>query len=155
MIQRIQSVFLFLSSLSISSLFIPGIDINETIDKENISNISSTGPLADGLFNVYDDYSLGLLALLSVILFTFAIFLFRNRSIQKRMVLGSIILIFVLIGLSLYYLSTAFSDGAIDFSLIRLDWGALLLPLSILLGVLAIRYINKDEKLVKSMDRLR
>ncbi|HTL09388.1 MAG TPA: DUF4293 family protein [Chitinophagaceae bacterium] len=75
------------------------------------------------------------------------VFLYKNRKLQMRMTLATIII--SLFNLLLYYNQThLFAEGSYDLTA--------LLSLSIpVFLVLAARGIYKDQKLVKSLDRLR
>ncbi len=76
-----------------------------------------------------------------------AIFLYKNRKLQFRVSLIGFLV--ALLNLVLYYFETQhFAEGQYAISAII----ALAIPVFLLLAALA---INKDEKLVKSLDRLR
>ncbi len=144
MIQRIQTIFLFLASAaSLSLLKVPmAVGIPST----------QIAVLADGRFTLYDHVGLliafaggGILALL-------AIFLFRNRSLQMKLSLLSLFFILAGIGVAAYLLFNQ-ARGLLDnFFPVT---GSLLPIAAVILTLLAYRYIKKDEQLVKSMDRLR
>jgi drug/metabolite transporter (DMT)-like permease len=78
-----------------------------------------------------------------------AIFVYKNRKLQMRIVFGDLIL--SLLNIYLYYGQTKkfiAGEGNYDITLIL----ALAIPFFL---ILSLRGIYKDEKLVKSMDRLR
>ncbi len=78
-----------------------------------------------------------------------AIFLYKNRKMQTRIVL--ITLLASIINLVLFFMQTKqFAPGQGNFTLSAIF--ALVIPV---LLFLAIRGIRRDEKLVKSLDRLR
>ena len=88
---------------------------------------------------------------ISALLSFSAVFLFKNRKLQMRLNGVNIILNILLIGYLAYSLSTlpgGFSDS---------EKGMMLLVpfASIILLFIANRFIQKDEKLVKSVDRFR
>ena len=95
---------------------------------------------------------MGVCALISVLLSLGAIFAYRNRSLQVRLtryasaVKG--LLLLMAVGL---FLAVPHSTGAL------VSYGvALPLPLiGIVLDLLAVRGIRKDEELVRSLDRIR
>jgi amino acid transporter len=75
------------------------------------------------------------------------IFLYKNRKLQLRIVLAAILI--SLLNIFLYYRQTKeFVEGNYDLTAI------LVLAIPVLL-ILAATGINKDEKLVRSLDRLR
>ena len=88
---------------------------------------------------------------ISALLSFSAVFLFKNRKLQMRLNGVNIILNILLIGYLAYSLSTlpgGFSDSEKGIGL--------LVPFaSIILLFIANRFIQKDEKLVKSVDRFR
>lgn len=144
MIQRIQSVFLFLASASFFGLF--GIPLAS-------SEASMDGIFADKLYNIFDNPVLIALAVLGGLLALIAIFLFKKRPIQKKLGYGTITLgiVFIIVALLL-----VFQDSQSEVtSNINEQFGIGLPILSIVFALFANRYISKDDKLVKSMDRLR
>lgn len=126
MIQRIQSLYLILTGI--------------------IGVIA--GYIADFIPNEWIDMIL--LFVISILAFI-SIFSFKNRSVQKKINYINIIINVVLIGFMVYSLLKT-SGG--DFSP---EKGVeLFVPvLLIILLAMANKYINKDEKLIKSVDRFR
>jgi hypothetical protein len=144
MIQRIQSVFLLLAALAAGfQLLFPF-----------LLGQSALAVFADGRFNVFDNPGLLGLSILSGVLGLVSIFLFGNRPVQARVAgLGLLvsILSLVLLGFTLYQIYSQLPSGAP----LRMGAGLGLAPLAMLLFLLALRAIWKDEALVKSMNRLR
>jgi hypothetical protein len=155
MIQRVQSIWLLLASLTlICVFFFPLVtkNINDTVYSiyttglhEQLKGSSGTGVKVELAFV---PSALNIAA----VLFCFAgIFLFRNRSMQKKIILVSILLIIalsVLCGINIQQLpggTTGIKAGA----------GTFLPLLAIIFSLLAIRGIRKDEQLLRSADRLR
>lgn len=138
MIQRIQSVFLLLASLCVSLfLLLPVFTIHH---EENIIRERATE-------NVFFLFLSVILLAGSVIM----VFLYSNRTLQARVgwVLWGINLI--LLGLLAYH----YYLEARRFQWVGVSWGVWFPVLSAILLLLAIYYINKDEKLIRSLDRLR
>jgi hypothetical protein len=84
---------------------------------------------------------------------TVTIFLFKNRKTQLQLVWLGILLSAVVIGLQVYSVegfktSTNMTQGTYQ-------WGGLLPIAMLIFLILAARGIRKDEKLIKSLDRLR
>jgi len=143
MIQRIQSVFLALASLLTFGFF--AVDAADTPD-----------PVAGS--EVFDDAQLTLLdspiligaAIGSGLLLLVAIFMYRNRRLQQ-------ILCNVALLLAAAYLTYGglmwYNDSAAEYA--NLTFGIALPILAIIFTFLASKYIKKDEKLVRSADRLR
>jgi hypothetical protein len=139
MLQRIQTIWLLLAALcGFLSLKFPFFTGNK-LDANNVS-----------AFSVLIASSNLIIMILTVAIFIAAmisIFLYKIRKIQLRIVL--ITFLVAVLDIFLYYRETKnFING--EYSLTVLF--ALAIPVFLLL---AIRGIYKDEKLVKSMDRLR
>lgn len=155
MIQRIQSLFLLLTSL-LSLLFLNGsfLKFFNSSGSEIYMNFmgiwkSSAGSnpqIIKGLI------PLSVIVLVICILSFSAIFLFKKRKLQLRLVFIVILLTIVFIGIMLYYLFWV--TGKFQAELV--PGFKMLIPLLILIfGILAYRGIKRDENLVKSYDRLR
>jgi peptidoglycan/LPS O-acetylase OafA/YrhL len=139
MIQRIQTLWLLLAAVAafLTSTF--------SFFSGNIIAADQTKK-----FEELTARSNWLLLVLTIILGTgilIAIFLYKNRKLQLRTVLTAIILSIANIALY-FYQSQKFVEGKPDLTALI----ALVIPVFL---VLAARGINKDEKLVKSLDRLR
>jgi Domain of unknown function (DUF4293) len=139
MIQRIQSIWLLLAAaaacLTLKFSFYSGnkAALNQPA---KFTSLNATGSIA-----------LLLLTVAVAIAVFISIFLYKNRKLQLRAVLATIVV--SIINLLLYYFETKkFAEGNYDLTAII----ALAIPL---LLISAARGIYKDEKLVKSLDRLR
>ncbi len=149
MIQRIQTVFLFLASgLLGSQFFLPYLQTPEGDPARALP------ALADGMLNPLDNPGILGLTALGAIVSLAAIFLFKNRSLQARLALtafGVGIMLLMLTGFTIKAtLDQVPVGGSTQFAL-----GLALPVLAIALNWLAARAIRKDESLVRSMDRLR
>ena len=144
MIQRIQSIFLFLASVSFWGLF--GLPFAK-------SEAVMPGIFADQLYNVFDNPLLITLTVIGGIIALLAIFLFNNRSMQKKLNYGIITISILLLGVAALLV---FQDEHTEsVASISEGFGLGLPVFAIIFSILANRYIGKDDKLVKSMDRLR
>ncbi len=143
MIQRIQTIFLLLAGVaSFGLLKLPFAKTDEAI--------TDSALFADASFNLYDNYLiLGAFAACGVLLIL-NIFLFNNRKLQMTLTLTGLLIALVGIGLAAFHW---LQDSAAKIA--EPSLGVALPLLTLIFGVLAHRYINKDEKLVKSVDRLR
>lgn len=161
MLQRIQSVYLALAVAALIVLyFLPLASFTSDFvyykfyisQLQQISDQSGNGAsmvngniiLALGIFN-------GIIILVSII----AIFLFKNRRQQMRIVKLGILMNVMLIGLTFFVFSPLISrtlNAVVDYSG---DAGIYFPLVSLLMLILANRSIGKDEKLVRSADRLR
>lgn len=142
MIQRIQTIFLLLASASFGGLFLLPLATSDQ---------PTTMFLSDRVYDITDHPALLGLTLLGVVLGLIAIFLFKKRPAQVK--LGYMVIVLaILLPLAAFLLFMNESAAAVQVS----DEPGMFLPAgAILFGALAVHFIRKDEKLVKSMDRLR
>lgn len=145
MIQRIQTIFLVLAFLTAVLLF---------YFPFAVSDVESAGFFADSRYNLYDNAFLMVLGVIGGLLALAAIFLYKNRALQLRfsylMIVQSILLIVVAVVLFYNEAKTVEMDGEVS------DSVGLYLPfIAIVLAIFAGRFIARDEKTVRSMDRLR
>lgn len=145
MIQRIQSIFLLLASASLGGTFaLPFADSSAPV---------ADTLFADSLFSVFDSMPLmigfGLAALLALL----AIFLFNNRKLQKKIAGASGLLTLGSASFAIgQYMQQANELTGVTID----DEPGIFLPVAgFILAIMAVRFINKDEKLVRSADRLR
>lgn len=136
MIQRIQTVYLFISIILIGCLYLLYpilLDVNNTVVLERA------------------DMQIVVPVFLSLIMAVLAILSFKNRKRQMLLTRLNIILNFVLLGVFVY--SSLMLSG--EASVSEKGIGGLIPIISIVFLVLANKAIQKDEDLVKSVDRLR
>jgi hypothetical protein len=139
MIQRIQSIWLFLAAAFNAVTFKFPFYAGDWL-KDDLPNTVVDLNAQTSIWNTILTVLAGLLAFV-------AIFLFKNRKLQLRLTYMTIVLTLGM--LTLYLIQTGqFSNGTI--SLWCIFYFAILLCL-----ILAAKGINADEKLIKSMDRLR
>ena len=149
MIQRIQSIYLFLAAIFVSLIAILKIstisDQNQTEDLFYWSILGSEGAGA---------WVLTVTVPLAMILFLFTILQYKNRILQLRLSkLIYLLLAGIVIGI---YLSTSSVLDGMQEGAIQIRGVAYYLPLgALVLNFLASRSIMKDERLIKSLDRLR
>ncbi len=145
MIQRIQSVFLVLAATCFGLLF--GVPMA-------ISDTATAQFLSDRVYDVTDHPALIVLSILGTVLCLIAVFVFRNRTLQLK--LGYLIIaLAILLPIATFLLFTNESANIAATAQVE-DQIGMFLPLgAVLFGGLANYFIRKDEKLVKSMDRLR
>jgi peptidoglycan/LPS O-acetylase OafA/YrhL len=130
MIQRIQTLYLFGAAIisAVSAFFLPLYQI----EGEFFSATAHAGSF--GGFGT------------CMALFSGAILLFNNRNLQLLVVrIGMLVSLFVL-GYLIYLIN---STGA------SASWGAIMPFILVVLAFLASKGIQKDEKKVRSLDRLR
>lgn len=142
MIQRIQTLWLLLASvaafLTLKLFFYTGNTIQEGMAMKQFTALTAQSSIPLLISTV----ATGLTALI-------AIFLFKDRKLQQKLVLASLVL--SILDLLLFYLQTKkFVPGEGNYGISALV--ALIIPI---LLILAMRGIYRDQKLVKSLDRLR
>lgn len=148
MIQRIQSIWLLLAAITILCLlFVPIIGIASNAGYHTLYGSGLKTASADGSTTniplLISTVFAGLISLVNI-------FNFRNRKLQIRIALLNIILI---LALSVWFFQIINGvSGATQFDL---EPGIYLSLVAIIFTLLAIRGIKKDEKLIRSADRLR
>lgn len=148
MIQRLQSLYLFLSTaIGILCLLMPiGTFILEDLPFAEIRNLSMS---IDGAYN-FTPWPLFAILVLATLLSFIAILLYKTRALQMRFCTFAIIL---LVGWYAYLAYLGFSaDEPLQFR--PTVWTSLPFVM-IVLNYLAFRGILKDELLIRSLDRLR
>lgn len=138
-IQRIQSIYLLIAAVLGAALF---------AFPFATAPVQQEGMLVDGAFDVNDHTGLIVLTVLVIILSFVTIFLYNNRVLQMNLGKLNIVLLLGLIGLAGYVFSTISVATSLGLGLV--------VPILVLILVfLANKNIQKDEKLVRSADRLR
>lgn len=147
MIQRIQTIFLLGAMLCLAATFGGGFfSFAKSVSNNNASDIIyySTGG---------SEPSLLFTSLVSILLGGVSIGLFKNRPLQITIVGVAFLFALAWIGVAIYrtrILAAADASHTVVFS-----GGLVFGAIALLLFLLAIRAIRKDEKLVRSADRLR
>ncbi|WP_156307856.1 DUF4293 domain-containing protein [Sphingobacterium endophyticum] len=157
MIQRIQTIWLLLSSLVLLGLFIfPFVGYIDLVGLGK--NIYVTGVYSSANNVTTKESSFLLMSIATVVLALipiFIIFQFKNRKLQLTLILVQVILICLFA--VWMFVSANNILGLINQSIgaSNIGIGFFLLPVSILCLAFAIRGIRNDNKLIKSADRLR
>ena len=151
MIQRIQSVYLLLvTALLASNIFLP---IGSFLDKNGL--LYPFTPLHVALPSAGLSYTpwgqLTLLILGALVSFA-TIFLFKNRKLQIRMCIFSML---ILAGYYIVFLMFMLMIKNSISATFQFSFGLCLPLIAMILNFLAIRAIRKDEDKVKAADRIR
>ncbi len=158
MIQRIQSVFLLL--LALAMLGAAALPLWTKTDPLTQASLTLTAfnlyrgpsPAAGGL--VASAWPIGTLALTAAATAIYAIFQYRRRSVQLLVCSLNLLLLVATLGAAFLYSSRA--DAMLNVKMEGHYLAGFYLPtLALMLNLLASRYIRRDERLVRSMDRLR
>ncbi len=139
MIQRIQTVYLFISALLIASLLklkFADLSVNNEIYTFVARGIySGEGLVFNGL---------------AILLHFIVIFLYKKRILQIRILVFTMVLLLGLFGMFFYFTYAGFTGAKVAFKV------PVVFPIvSAILDFLAIRAIGKDEALVRSLNRIR
>ena len=144
MVQRIQSLYLFLSALiSLGLIFV--FALWENVDKVKFFPMDLLDE-SDLVFNVVP-----ILFLLSGLMSLMSLSLFKTRLKQFILNRFNILINLILLGVLIYHLLTLSGEAGVS----EKGIGVVLPIIVIVLLVLANKAIKKDEDLVKSVDRLR
>lgn len=145
MLQRIQSVLLFFAAAGFLSLLkFPFAE----------SNITATPFFEDMAFTGMDHIILMILTILGALISLFAIFKFNNRALQIRLCYIGMILAFFMAIVAVWLVYSQSPEWSEELNL-EDGPGLYIAAVVLILIILANRYISKDEKTVRSMDRLR
>jgi hypothetical protein len=144
MIQRIQSVWLFLAAISFLAQWLPEMVMVRTMTP-------GPGIYSDKVLYVGESIALMLGSGISGLLAFIAIFLFKERTFQiMTTALASLTQLILCVGTVFFGLYKTKKLNAFD-----PDMGLFLAMAGMVFIWLATRAIKKDQELVKSMDRLR
>lgn len=155
MIQRIQSLFLLMTTL-VSLLFLKGSYLNFIDKSGSVIEITFRGIIRDtggqGFVLIEKLLPLSFLFILIPVLSLVTLFIFKNRKIQLWLILSLIMLISGFIVVSIYYSWFVISEYGAEI----VPGFKMIIPVLILVfTVLAYKGIRKDDRLIKSYDRLR
>nr|WP_321355900.1 DUF4293 domain-containing protein [uncultured Draconibacterium sp.] len=147
MIQRIQTLFILAAGMLIGSLYLQkfaDIIVNDQLHIFNAFGIFKDEEL------LFSGLPLMILIGIIAVLHLVALFLYKKRILQIRILGFSMLLMLGLFGLFFYFTYASFEEVKVAFKV------AVALPIaSVILDWLAIRAIGKDEALVRSLDRIR
>ncbi len=122
------------------------VTFKETIEVGFASTRTEKGEIGRNSRLIYFEAITGLLALISI-------FMYKNRPLQLKICLVNfIVMTGVFIMMYDYSFGMEYMDAPQDQ---RLEYNALIPVALLIFNFLAVRRINADEKLVKSLDRIR
>lgn len=149
MIQRIQSIYLLLSTILLGLVFVfPfGTLVSEVQYTYNVFAISADAT------NSFSTLPVAVLVGIATLLSFVSIFLFKNRPLQNR--LNVLAMILMVVTPAVAYLYATF--GMEKFAAQSMTYGvAYILPIcSLVFSFLAFKAIQKDNNLIRSLDRIR
>lgn len=160
MLQRIQTVFLFLVAvLMIVDVFSPiWINVNITTGESHIlytvfyEFIPASGEPAVNTF--WPFVIVSITALLAAGIALYEIFQYKDRLSQMKLGALNSIIMTICLGCSVWFATEGQQDW-MPSSPGSYGYGLFLPPVAMILNIIANRFIRRDEKLVKSVDRIR
>lgn len=166
MIQRIQTVFLFLLVVAmVTMLFLPLWSKTDTTTNETVVltawNLKSHVLNAQGESTGTGDLPgkgaliIGLLAIAAAIIALYEIFQFKSRLTQMKLGLLNTLILTALLGTTFYFAAYVGNDMVQSTDGGAYEAGFYMPVLALLLNALSNRFIKRDEDLVRSVDRLR
>lgn len=155
MIQRIQSLYLLVAALLTVFLFFSPVASLLYQDNQvySFSIAGITGSDGESIMSGFRLWPLWTLAVLNIFLMLFSIFLFRRRETQMRIVVYTAILLAGFEGMMFFYIhhfSKNLSAAGKTF-----HYPILFPVIGLVLLILAVRAIRKDELLATAYQRLR
>lgn len=164
MIQRIQTLWLaFVILITVATFFFPLVDFS--FDLKGMQHVEPYGlllkdksPDSMQLVQTTPAWSLIFMQVGISLLALISIFLYKNRQMQLKFVAGGILLITIYIAFGLFkidglekQITALYSVPIVNYNRISICFPIL----QVLLMILSQRAIRKDERLVRSSDRLR
>ncbi|CAN5215699.1 hypothetical protein BH09BAC1_BH09BAC1_30120 [soil metagenome] len=141
MIQRIQSVYLFLALLALGALF-SRLPLIVAVEPTDVSQINETLLIIEQIF-------VGLSAFITFA----AIFLYGNRKRQMTAVKTAIL--FTVVGLITIAVDYFVANGKLGAANITVDPFAVIGTVALILQLMGHKGITNDERIVRGADRLR
>lgn len=165
MIQRVQTIFLFLLAVCmLAMLFVPiweKVSVEEqekvALDAFYMIHYTIDTDAADAEHNIISEtptYFITILAIASAIVAFFSIFSYKNRLTQIKLGFLNTLLIAGMLGISVYFMWQGESLIAPEIQG-TYKIGFFLPAAALLLNSFANRFIRRDENLVRSVDRIR
>jgi hypothetical protein len=154
MIQRIQTIYLILAAFLLALLF--SNPIAEIIVNENLyltlwhHKIVSDNP---DTFTPVSTWPITVLLSVIVLIEIAAVFLYKKRQLQIRLCIFNLLLMVGLAGLIFFF--TKYTQNNTEGLKSVFLWPVVCPMIAIILNYLALKAIQKDEKLVRSYDRIR
>lgn len=155
MIQRIQTVyFIVILFLTCITMFLPFADLmsnsNMAIYEMSYKGIILQNPMGDVFYS--STWGLTAISVIISVITLVSIFLFKKRMLQLRLSFFNIVLMAGYYAILFIYIWFATKN-------LQTDWSVRIVTafplINIVLSILAIRAIGKDEALVRSLNRVR
>jgi amino acid permease len=156
MIQRIQTVYLLLvAGFFIALLFLP-LAFIQSDGSAYALTLCTVKSISETTKTVFLTYPLAITATIIAVLSLIAVFLYKKRKVQRLVCLAVFLLILVFCLLTGYYMVTIDKIQEIGQNAVINPSIWVAFPvIACILSILAINSINADEKLIRSLDRIR
>ena len=154
MIQRIQTIYLFITFIVILlMLFFP---LAEFLEGNELAYLLNAGGVKDisgeGNFEHIGTYPIALLISIIALTSLITIFLFKRRDLQIRLCIYNMVFMLGSIGMIYFYTSNIANETQTS---VQYALPSILPFITIIFTLMALRNIRKDDKKVKSMNRIR
>ena len=157
MIQRIQTVYLAVATVILLTLVLLNLELAAIVASETVrfqlSTISMNVMREEVSDRLMTTAPIVGSMILGLALSVYAIFQFKNRKFQVKLVQGAMLVQLVIAGLVFFYADRM--SGLAGSDDVAYNPALAALPVNVILYFLAIRGIKKDDALVRSADRLR
>lgn len=157
MIQRVQTIYLFLAAVIMAVVnWLPLVEFsvnNNTIDSVVPFYTYGIHLESEGVITAITTYPIAIISALAAVLSFITIFMYKNRIKQINISLISMFLSLMFYLIFFIYWWYAKDALATDGTTIGL--GIVFPAISVILNILAAKAIKADEKLVRSADRIR
>jgi glucan phosphoethanolaminetransferase (alkaline phosphatase superfamily) len=157
MIERIQTVFLFIVALSLVIVLIFPVWKKENIGNRSaisLTSISLTHTEANEVKHNVQTFYIAIFAVIAAGIAIYTIFQYKNRMLQIRLCLLNTLFICAVLGLMVYF--TNLAEPWVKVPQYGQFGVSFFAPaVALIFNMLARRAIQKDEKLVRSSERLR
>lgn len=157
MLQRIQTLFilgaiiLITLSLMLPIAFYSNLTVSNQFDYTIIQFLSTKKAHVNG----FNSLPLFVPAIINILLSVVELLTYKNRKLQLNLGIYGMVLNVLYLGLLGYYFTSVLATTASGDVNITYKIPLVFPVISLVLSYLAIRYIRKDDNLVKSLDRLR
>lgn len=151
MIQRIQSLYLFLAAVALGLIFF--FPLANLSNSQDIIIFNVTGFSKFSILEKIPTWPLIVIDLLSLLITIIVIGLFKKRPLQIRLIRIALMLNLGFIALTYF----VYGDHLANMIKMQINYsiGSVFPLIALIFHVLAMYSINKDERLIKSIDRIR
>ncbi len=153
MIQRKQTLFLFFACiLMVLMYFFPIVEMLGENGKLFFLDFLGIHPEKTPGQMLVSAFPITVIISMSAVLYLVTIFMYKKRMLQRRLGIFNILLQFGLVGLIFFYTNFTMPQ---NFKEIYFSFPVIFPLIAVILTILANRSIMKDEKLVRSYERIR